>query len=234
MSPENLTSAFRKTGIHPINKDMIPDSDIASSLIYNQHDVTHLSSSHPPTVSSAEPHSQNEEPEDSENSTFFASRTITSVIQRPEKIFFPPFLSGNLTKKTNINILKSIDAKQQKKVPVSRAAAESIKPAKRLKKKSRKKKAQARRESIEKVDQFRSCQRMSGQKQAMETALQRKKNAVFCHDWQTKELQNSTSVVFVKWGKCDFCDHWTHLQYCTPVRLLRRGDTFKCPHCENN
>lgn len=32
---------------------------------------------------------------------------------------------------------------------------------------------------IEKVDQFRSCQRMSGQKQAMETALQRKKNAVF-------------------------------------------------------
>lgn len=56
----------------------------------------------------------------------------------------------------------------------------------------------------------------------------------FCHDWQKKELQNSTSVVFVKWGKCDFCDHWTHLQYCTPVRVLRRGDTFKCPHCENN
>lgn len=53
MSPENLTSAFRKTGIHPITKDMIPDSDIASSLIYNQHDVTHLSSSHPPNVSSA-------------------------------------------------------------------------------------------------------------------------------------------------------------------------------------
>lgn len=103
------------------------------------------------------------------------------------------------------------------------------------KKKSRKKKkAQARRESIEKVDQFRSCQRMSGQKQAIETALQRKKNAVFCHDWQTKELQNSTSVVFVKWGKCDFCDHLTHLQYCTPVRVLRRGDTFKCSHCENN
>lgn len=47
------------------------------------------------------------------------------------------------------------------------------------KKKSWKKKAQARRESIEKVDQFRSRQRMSGQKQAMETALQRKKNAVF-------------------------------------------------------
>lgn len=67
---------------------------------------------------------------------FCASRTITSVIQRPEKIFFPPFLSGNLTKKTNINILKSIDAKQQKKVPVSSAAAESSKPAKRLRKKN--------------------------------------------------------------------------------------------------
>uniref|UniRef100_A0A8W8MY58 Uncharacterized protein n=1 Tax=Magallana gigas TaxID=29159 RepID=A0A8W8MY58_MAGGI len=61
MPPENLTSAFRKIGIHPINKDMIPDFDIAPSLIYNQHDVTHLSLSYPPTASSAEPHRQNEE-----------------------------------------------------------------------------------------------------------------------------------------------------------------------------
>lgn len=137
MSPENLTSAFGKTGINPINKDMIADSDIAPSLIYNQHDVTHQSSNHPPTASSTKPHSQNEEGEDSENSnnsTFFASRTITSVIQRPKKRFVPPFLSGSLSKKTNINILKSIDAKQQKKVPVSSTAAESSKPAKRQKK----------------------------------------------------------------------------------------------------
>jgi hypothetical protein len=55
-----------------------------------------------------------------------------------------------------------------------------------------------------------------------------------CHDWQPQELRNCTSVVFVKWGKCDFCDHWTHLTFCTPVRVLRRGDVFRCPHYENN
>lgn len=66
MSPENLTSVFRKTGIHPINKDMIADSDIAPSLVYNQHnnDTFHSSSHHHHTAYSTEPHSQNKESED--------------------------------------------------------------------------------------------------------------------------------------------------------------------------
>lgn len=239
MSPENLTSAFRKTGIHPINKDMIADSDIAPSLIYNQHDVTHQSSSHPPTASSTKPHSQNEEGEDSENSknsTFFASRTITSVIQKPKKRFVPPFLSGSLSKKTNVNILKSIDAKQQKKVPVSSAAAESSKPAKRPKKEKITEKEEG--PSTSGINRKGGPIPLLSEDEWPETSdgdsIADEEKCCMCHDWQPKELQNCTSVVFVKWGKCDFCDHWTHLQYCTPVRVLRRGDTFKCPHCENN
>lgn len=84
---ENLTSAFRKTGIHPINKKMIADSDIAPSLVYNQHNNNNLqSSSHHHAAYSTEPHSHNKESEDSKNShnsTSFASKTIILVLQRP-------------------------------------------------------------------------------------------------------------------------------------------------------
>lgn len=34
-----------------------------------------------------------------------------------------------------------------------------------------------------------------------------------CRDWKPKELQNYTSVVYVKCGKCVFCDHWTPVLY---------------------
>ncbi|KAJ8321428.1 hypothetical protein KUTeg_001020 [Tegillarca granosa] len=54
-----------------------------------------------------------------------------------------------------------------------------------------------------------------------------------CGKFQPDELHRCTSVVFTKWAKCDFCEHWTHLIYCTDVRFIRRGDEFRCPHCEN-
>ena len=54
-----------------------------------------------------------------------------------------------------------------------------------------------------------------------------------CNRFQPSELENCHSVVFVKWAKCDFCDHWTHLTYCSTVRVVRRGDEFRCPHCAN-
>ena len=38
-------------------------------------------------------------------------------------------------------------------------------------------------------------------------------------------------TIFVKWAKCDFCDHWTHLTFCSQVKILRRDSVFRCPHC---
>ena len=51
-----------------------------------------------------------------------------------------------------------------------------------------------------------------------------------CNKFQPSELENCQSFVFVKWAKCDLCDHWKHLIYCSDVGVVRR-DVFKCPHC---
>ena len=52
-----------------------------------------------------------------------------------------------------------------------------------------------------------------------------------CLGWQPVEIRGCNTVVFVTWGKCDFCTHWTHLKYCSQVRVLRRDSVFRCPHC---
>ena len=40
-------------------------------------------------------------------------------------------------------------------------------------------------------------------------------------------------IVFNNWAQCDICDHWTHLRFCSSVRVVRKGTFFKCPHCED-
>ncbi|XP_052211862.1 uncharacterized protein LOC127830955 [Dreissena polymorpha] len=55
-----------------------------------------------------------------------------------------------------------------------------------------------------------------------------------CSLFQPKELANCVSLIFVKWAKCDFdnCSHWVHLQFCTATNVVRRNDPFYCP-CHN-
>lgn len=77
-------SPLKKGGIVSHSTDNI--SDIAPSLVYNQHNDTLQSSIYPPTASITEPHSQNTESEDCKivySLTFSASRTIISVLQKP-------------------------------------------------------------------------------------------------------------------------------------------------------
>lgn len=49
------------------------------------------------------------------------------------------------------------------------------------------------------------------------------------------DRQDNDFISIISWGQCDMteCNHWVHLKYCTPVRVLRRHDKFFCP-CHSN
>ena len=53
-----------------------------------------------------------------------------------------------------------------------------------------------------------------------------------CNKDHPEEIKNCRSVVIVKWAQYDGmtngypCMHWTHLAYCTPVKVIRKGDNF--------
>jgi hypothetical protein len=58
-----------------------------------------------------------------------------------------------------------------------------------------------------------------------------------CKLFQPKELHGCVSLVFTKWAQCDSsgCSHWTHLQFCCRQTVIRRHDTFICPcHDQQN
>ena len=52
-----------------------------------------------------------------------------------------------------------------------------------------------------------------------------------CNKFTPQAVRDCVSIVFTKWAQCDDCNRWVHLKYCTPVKVLRRGDVFHCPEC---
>ena len=45
-------------------------------------------------------------------------------------------------------------------------------------------------------------------------------------------LRQDPNIKIVTWAQCDKCDHWVHLSLCTEVRVVRRHSTFLCIHCQ--
>jgi len=41
--------------------------------------------------------------------------------------------------------------------------------------------------------------------------------------FQPDVMRNSVSLIIVKRVQCDNCEHWTHLMFCTDVRVVRTG-----------
>lgn len=53
---------------------------------------------------------------------------------------------------------------------------------------------------------------------------------VVCKNF-SPDMSKRPYIVIVSWGQCDKCSGWVHLSFCTPVKVIRRGDTFLCPSC---
>ena len=66
-----------------------------------------------------------------------------------------------------------------------------------------------------------------------ESEISEEEKCCVCKLFTPTELRKSVSLVFTKWGQCVKCGHWVHLIYCSKVRVLRRGDSFLCMHCES-
>ena len=48
----------------------------------------------------------------------------------------------------------------------------------------------------------------------------------FSPDWRKRPF-----ITILNWGQCEKCAGWVHLSFCSPIRVLRRGDNFQCPLC---
>lgn len=256
LSAENLISAFRRTGIHPFNNNAIPDTDVAPSVIYVQENTQQESTecedepskvSKPSQDETQLPNSKLQDDKEPAStpvtvaSDFFQKRSITKGFQpKPKKKFIPPFLSGNLLKKSNIEILNSASSqKQNDKVQKSYQTNQKSSNEKKQQEKVRQSKKstklnlsqQPSTSGISKVGKPIDILSTESSESDSDPEISEEEKCCLCHKWESDELRGSVFITLVNWGKCDFCPHWTHLKTCSKVRVLRRDSVFRCPHC---
>ena len=259
LSAENLISAFRRTGIHPFNHSAIPDTDVAPSVIYVQENAQQEPKEcedEPSKVSKPSqdettqlPNSKlqdDEEPASTPEtvaSNFFQMRTITKAVQpKPKKKFVPPFLSGNLLKKSNIEILSSASSqKQNDKVQKSYQTNQKSTNGKKQEKVRQPKKStklnisqQPSTSGTSKAGKPIDILSTESSDSDSDPEISEEEKCCLCHKWEPDELRGSVFITLVNRGKCDFCPHWTHLKTCSKVRVPRRDSVFRCPHCLND
>ena len=171
---------------------------------------------------------------------FFSSKKITSVVQRPQKKFVPPYsVIGNLMKKSNLEHL-------------NKQASSSLKTA--VKPKKVQVKGPSTKSKSKKIQVKGGKSKSSPQPSTSGVAIKRggpidlstpeyssdsdesipdKEKCCVCKLFHPQETRGCEQLLFTKWAHCDNCPHWVHLQYCTKVRVVRLGDTFICPHCSD-
>lgn len=209
-SAENITSAFKRSGIYPFCSAEISEEATAPATIY-------------PKASEETDVPQQSQPKQVEKAaSFLDSITITTVVQRPRKKFQTPVrIVGNLTTDANVGTLQLqekrrevVEAKKSKKVETKKKRPASPKP-------STSGVCNSRGKALPAEDEDSSSDSEAGDGEL----------CCVCKKSTPAELRDCISIVFVKWGQCDVCGHWVHLQFCTKVRVLRRGSFFRCPHC---
>ena len=54
-----------------------------------------------------------------------------------------------------------------------------------------------------------------------------------CQKITPPNLREHPDIKIVNWAQCDKCSLWVHLALCTKVRVVRRHSAFLCPHCDH-
>ena len=182
----------------------------------------------------------NPTPKKTMESDFFEKRTITTVVQpRKKRKFVPPYIAGSLLKKTNEQILKD---SAQKTLPKKKQATKNQKGTSKVKcSKTTIQKSEPINLTNDPRPSTSGTSKVGGPidlSQSSEdseyTDIAEDEKCCVCHTYEAGYLKQCVYVSFVSWGKCDFCPHWTHLKSCSEVRVVRRGDVFRCPHCLTN
>ena len=246
LSPANIQSAFKRCGIYPYNPSVISDSAIAPSLSFKCLEAVEAQC----TASSAtDPIPQPDQPNYDQVARSFLEKKGGELLKNVKvakiRKTLSKVVSGKAITEENITdqIKSHIESQSSKKKPVTQPvsrkksplATESKSPKvksvrSQSKKKSKPSKPTQGTSGVSKISKVSHVNVIEDCSSSDESVAESEKCCV-CKSFTPSELRSAVSLVFTKWGCCDSCQRWVHLQYCTPIKVLRLGDSFFCPDC---
>ena len=237
LSPENLHSAFRKTGIYPFNNSVLQKESTMPAEVFQKTKEKCTQSADMPASSDVTPAEQNKEntasPRNVFNSCLEAIFKAKSSSSAKHSNHIGKIVSGKPI--TEPDIQQKIVAHQamNSKCTAKKTKANSAVSGKDGACASGTKRMKVTKSSKSPAKPGPSHIYMSDSDVTDDDQIEENEKCCVCKQFTPSEVRNSTSIIFTKWAKCDGieCPHWVHLRYCTQVTVIRRGDKFYCPHC---
>ena len=98
LTPENLISSFRKTGIYPVRRQVIDEIKTAPSIIYSDQETSSSMSN-------------------TETSSFLNSKKVVKVKSSEAKRKAPPVIKGNIMSPSEEPLMKKMQSRKMSQNP---------------------------------------------------------------------------------------------------------------------
>ncbi|XP_062582670.1 uncharacterized protein LOC134244417 [Saccostrea cucullata] len=223
MSAENLIAAFRKTGIYPCSRAVIPPDSLKPAEIFIMENEISDSSKDETAVEKSR--------EKNDDTTFFEAKVTAcrnakreGVAEKKERKTMSKIISGHCLTDNIIDQMVQLEDEQNGKGKGKRKTSDEDQGAAASGSGSKKQK-KTRLPVVEDSDT------------EEEEVVLEKDLCCVCKKFTPEEIRKSDMLIFTKWAQCDGmrngmpCKHWTHLRYCCSTRVVRLHDKFLCPHC---
>ena len=222
LSTENLISAFKKTGIHPLDREQISNDCLKPAEVFVPEEEV-----------DNDPHG----PELADEDNFFtakevALRVVKSEHCQKERKTMSKIVSGHcITEEEVIDQMIEYEANQApaaKKRKENNSQDPSTSGSSKVPKKEQKEKE--KKLNVQVVDEDEDDSEVVGE-------VAEKDLCCVCKLYSPVQLHKNVGFTMLKWVQCDGhrngmpCLHWVHLRYCCKERVVRRGVEFLCPHC---
>jgi hypothetical protein len=220
LTPSNIQSAFRRCGIHPFNPDVISNSAIAPSLAFPKPGQAQTS-----TVEAAE---------STQSARSFLEKRGSSVLQnvgtaKVRKTLSKVVGGRAVTEDVIFDKIKEHESRTTKPKSKAPITGKSQKGKTKRKTQTRPTLPSQPQPSTSGVNV--TVPAVSALSDTDDTDNEHDAVCCVCGRFSPAELKYCINLTIVKWACCDRCDQWVHLRFCSPVAVLRRGDSFLCPKC---
>lgn len=237
MTPQNIVAGFRKTGIYPIAKDIVPKEKLFPSESFTDSTPVEKVTAIKAGKEALERYLLLKA-ERKMNCCCDCHETPQSSNKTPSTSNSKPNPGGKAI--TEEEFVNAVEAHEKDK--------ENAPPSKKNVKKTTKRQPSA----LSKCSQPKKP-RVSSQKPSTsglhtnrvdnndsdtdlsdtEHAYDESQDCCVCKQFSPPNLNLRPYLKLVSWADCDRCGHWVHLGFCTKQYVVRLNDTFYCPHCQD-
>ncbi|CAC5424039.1 unnamed protein product [Mytilus coruscus] len=236
LSPDNLMSSFRRSGICPLDKSPYPPQMYLPATVYTQTETdgrnqeTDDIKDHPNDINVPLTPDQTDRIDNS------PPMDLSPDVNQNNRKCLSKIVSGKAI--TEENVIECIKEHCQPKRSVNKSS--EINSSKKnsssaIKKKSSTKRVQSKCNSSPKpcTSGLQVIYLSDSQESLYEHESQMSESDLccVCHKFYPQKLKECGDLTIAKWGQCIFdgCSHWVHLRFCCNVRAVRTHSIFYCP-----